>query len=183
MRYVGERGNCQERVMTTAPPAVPTDYATLTVAQQNAFWLNEFKAYRGTVTPAWVKSNADLKPYAGMTAVQMYQALASKYPKATPQQRGSTVYQVWLGAGLAQAVGGVAVAAGTATGAVNTGVLTGLPSWQTAIGAFIGDLTSASLWIRAAKIIGGGAILLVGVAKLSGAGGIAAKAVKAAPLL
>jgi hypothetical protein len=169
--------------MSAAPPSVPTDYATLTVAQQNAFWLNEFKAYGGTVTPAWVKSNADLKPYAGMTAVQMYQALASKYPKATPQQRGSTVYQVWLGAGLAQAVGGVVTATGAATGAVATGVATGIPSWEGAIGSFLGDLTSASLWIRAAKIIGGGAILLIGVAKLSGAGGIAAKVVKAAPLL
>jgi hypothetical protein len=56
-------------------------------------------------------------------------------------------------------------------------------TWEEALKSFLGDLTSQNAWIRAAKIIGGGAILLIGVAKLSGAGGIAAKVVKAAPLL
>lgn len=46
---------------------------------------------------------------------------------------------------------------------------------------------SQNLWVRAAKISIGGAILLVGLAKLTGAdkaiGGVAAKAVKVAPFL
>jgi hypothetical protein len=169
--------------LTTNQPTPPSNYASLTTAQQNAFWESTFKAYPGTVSAAWVKSNPSLKPYAGDTAVGMYEALAKTYPAASPQQRGSTVYQVWLGAGTAQAVGDIIGATGTAVGAVATGVATGLPSWETAIAGFLGDLTSANTWVRAAKILIGGALLIVGAAKLTGAGGLAAKAVKIAPLL
>lgn len=52
---------------------------------------------------------------------------------------------------------------------------------------FLGGLTSANLWIRVAKVIAGGVILIVGLVKLTGledkAGGIVQTAVKAAPLL
>jgi hypothetical protein len=169
--------------VTTNQPTPPSNYASLTTAQQNAFWISAFQSYPGTVTAAWVKSNASLKPYQGETAVGMYNALAKQFPTASPQQRGSTVYQVWLGAGTAQAVGDIIGATGTSVGAVATGVATGIPSWEGAIGTFLGDLTSASLWVRIAKVLIGGAMLLVGIAKLTGAGGIAAKAVKVAPLL
>jgi len=61
---------------------------------------------------------------------------------------------------------------------------------STAIGTvenFLQGLTSRNLWIRVAKITIGGAILIVGLAKLTGAdkavGGLASKAVKVAPLL
>jgi hypothetical protein len=149
----------------------------------DAFWIGTFESYPGTVTAAWVKTNASLKPYEGLSAVGMYDALGKKYPSATPQQKGSTVYQVWLGAGTAQAVGDIIGATGTAVGSVATGVATGLPSWEGSLGSFLGDLTSASTWIRVAKVIVGGAMLLVGIAKLTGASGIAASAVKIAPLL
>jgi hypothetical protein len=162
--------------VTTNQPTPPT-------GDTDAFWIKTFQAYPGTVTAAWVKSNASLKPYQGLTAVGMYNALAKTYPGASPQQKGSTVYQVWLGAGTAQAVGDIIGATGAATGAVATGVATGLPSWETAIGTFLGALSSASTWIRVAKVAVGGAMLLVGIAKLTGAGGVAAKAVKIAPLL
>jgi len=95
--------------MSIAPITVPANYAKLTTAQQNSFWVNALGKFPGTVSTAWVKSNADLKPYQGDTAVEMYGKLAAEYPEATPQQRGSTVYQVWLGAGLAQAVGDSAI--------------------------------------------------------------------------
>jgi hypothetical protein len=173
--------------MATTPPAVPANYASLTTAQQNAFWVATFKTYPGTVTAAWVKSNADLKPYQGLSAVGMYNALAVKFPSASPQQRGSTVYQVWLGEGITQAVGQIAVATGAATGAAAQGVATGIPSWEGGIGSFLGDLTSANLWIRAAKIGIGGAILIVGLAKLTGSdqklGKAVSAGVKVAPLL
>jgi hypothetical protein len=172
--------------MSVAPIVVPTDYAKLTTTQQNVFWVKALGEFPGDVSAAWVKSNPDLKPYQGDSAVVMYDKLATAYPKATPQQRGSTVYQVWLGAGLAQALGDAAVAGATATGAVAQGVATGIPSWEGAIGNFIAALSSASTWIRVAKVIGGGVILIVGLAKLTGADQHAAtlgKAVKLAPLL
>jgi hypothetical protein len=169
--------------VTTNQPTPPSNYASLTTAQQNAFWVKTFDGYPGSVTAAWVATNPSLKPYQGLSAVGLFQKLGTVYPTSSPQQRGSTVYQVWLGAGTAQAVGDIIGATGTAVGAVATGVATGLPSWEGAIGTFLGDFTSASLWIRAAKVIIGGALLLVGVAKLTGAGGVAAKAVRLAPLL
>lgn len=62
-----------------------------------------------------------------------------------------------------------------------------LPNPLSALESLLGDLTSANLWIRVAKVIAGGVILTVGLIKLTGAdktaGGIAAKAVKVAPLL
>ena len=52
---------------------------------------------------------------------------------------------------------------------------------------FLTRLTDASLWIRVAKVTVGGVILVVGLIKLTGAdqkiGGVAEKAVKAAPFL
>jgi hypothetical protein len=171
--------------VTTNQPTPPSNYASLTTAQQNAFWISTFQAYPGTVTAAWVASNSSLKPYQGLTAVGLYEKLGTQFPTASPQQKGSTVYQVWLGAGTAGAIGDIIGATGTAVGAVATGVSTAsiLPSWTNGLTSLLGDLTSASLWIRIAKVIIGGAMLLVGIAKLTGASGVAAKAVKVAPLL
>lgn len=61
--------------------------------------------------------------------------------------------------------------------------LTGLE----AIGGFFASLSEPHLWWRVAKVVIGGVLLLVGLAKITGAdkkiGGLAAKAVKVAPLL
>lgn len=52
---------------------------------------------------------------------------------------------------------------------------------------FLSTLGEANTWIRVAKVVAGGLILIVGLLKLTGAdkaiGGAAAKAVKVAPLL
>lgn len=52
---------------------------------------------------------------------------------------------------------------------------------------FLSTLGEANTWIRIAKVVAGGMILIVGLLKLTGAdkaiGGVAAKAVKVAPLL
>lgn len=68
----------------------------------------------------------------------------------------------------------------------NTGIPNPL-SWEQALAAFLSDLTSANLWIRVAKVTIGGTLLIVGLIELTGQSknvkGIAAKAVKAAPLL
>ena len=55
------------------------------------------------------------------------------------------------------------------------------------ITSFLSMLTDKNLWIRVIKIIAGGAMLIVGLAKLTGAdktaGSLAGKAVRVAPLL
>jgi hypothetical protein len=69
------------------------------------------------------------------------------------------------------------------TGAASTPVTDPITSVEN----FLTGLTSANLWIRAAKIVIGGALLIVGVAHMTGAdkaaGGVLKDAVKAAPLL
>lgn len=57
-------------------------------------------------------------------------------------------------------------------------------SWEQSIQNFIGGITSANLWIRVAKVLAGGVILIVGLAKLTNFDkGLVGTAVKAAPLL
>jgi hypothetical protein len=56
-------------------------------------------------------------------------------------------------------------------------------SWETELGQFLSAISSENTWVRVAKVLIGGAMLLVGIAKLTGAGGVAAKAVRIAPLL
>lgn len=54
----------------------------------------------------------------------------------------------------------------------------------TGVAGFLGGLTSANLWIRVGKVIIGGALILIGVAKMTNVDNKVAKSVvKAAPLL
>ena len=66
-------------------------------------------------------------------------------------------------------------------------VVPGLGSAITSVEGFLSTLGDKNTWIRVVKISLGGAILIVGLLHLTGAdkaiGGIAAKAVKVAPLL
>lgn len=51
------------------------------------------------------------------------------------------------------------------------------------IANFFGDLSQASTWIRIAKVLVGGVLLIVGAARLTGASKVVDTAAKAAPLL
>lgn len=78
--------------------------------------------------------------------------------------------------------GGATAAAQAGAGAAQGG----LSLYQNSIFQFLGQLSSANLWIRVAKVIVGGALLIVGAAKLTGADKQVAtlgKAVAKAPLL
>lgn len=82
----------------------------------------------------------------------------------------------------APAEGAVKQEAGAGNGPVSKGAaaISSAEGLESALG-------NATLWIRVAKVAVGGAILLVGLAKLTGAdkaiGGVASKAVKVAPFL
>jgi len=96
-----------------------------------------------------------------------------------PAGGGSILQQIQagLGAGLKSDVGALGTGARAAQAAKN------IPT----LGSFLAMLTDKNLWIRVVKIIAGGAMLIVGLAKLTGAdktaGSLAARAVKVAPLL
>jgi len=90
---------------------------------------------------------------------------------------------------LEQIQAGLQAGAQTDVGPIGTGTRTAekvkkaIPD----IASFLSMLTDRNLWIRVVKIIAGGAILIVGLAKMTGAdkhaASIAGKAVKLAPLL
>jgi hypothetical protein len=66
------------------------------------------------------------------------------------------------------------------------GAVAGAESDVSSIEGFLSGLTSANLWIRVAKVTIGGAILLVGLIKLTGvlsSNSVAQKTLKVAPLL
>lgn len=141
----------------------------MSAAAQDKFFTTYFAAYGGTVTAAWVKQDAALAPYAGKTALQMYQALKTAFPSATPLQRGSTVFQTWLGQGASSALAQVVGAEATAIGDTATGIQTAsiLPSWADGLASLLGDLTSKALWIRVAEGLLGLLLIAVGVAHMT----------------
>jgi hypothetical protein len=127
--------------------------------------------------------------YNGQTYSQIATSILSSEPGESPEQIAQGVAGQYLQDEAANALDTSVTGAAGALGDVATGIQTAsiVPSWADGLAGFLSDLTSANLWIRVAKIGLGGAILLVGLAKLTGAdqklGGITAKAVKAAPLL
>ena len=164
--------------------AIPTfaELAKMTAAQQDKFFTGYFATFKSTVTAAWVENDPSLAPYEGDTALQMYQALKTAFPTATPLQRGSTVYQAWLTNGIGSTVQKIVGAAGTALGATATGVETAtiLPGWTNPLTTLLSNLTSANTWIRVAEGLLGIILLAVGVARLTHAQNIISTAVKAA---
>jgi hypothetical protein len=137
------------------------------------------KTFKGTVSPAWVKSNPSLKPFKGMTAVQVYYALKKANPKASPLTLGRGVTQIWIGGGLSQALGVVVSEAVTGVNATGTGSVAGLDQTAKTLGIpstgdaclikipYFGGCLMTKTNVRA--IVGGGLILVGGVTLLVGA--------------
>jgi hypothetical protein len=152
--------------------AATPDFAELekmSAAAQNDFFVTYFAAYGGTVTAAWIKQDPSLAPYAGQSALQMYRALAVAYPSATPLQRGSTVFQTFLGQGAGSAISQVITAEGTAVGDTAVGVETAsyVPSWATGLTSLLGDLTNKNTWLRLAEGLLGLLLIAVGLAHMT----------------
>lgn len=57
-----------------------------------------------------------------------------------------------------------------------------ITSWETGIETVTQDLTSAAFWIRAAKVVIGGTLLIVGLAHVTGADNAVARAARNVPL-
>ena len=167
-------------------------------AQQVTTYANDLAQVKGT----YQGDTASLK---GLTWSAVYKKLAAANPTADPH----TLAQAVLGASVAQGlgqdaalVGGtlnqyVAAAGKASAGIGNTPVGHAVQAAGSAVATAVSPITSVvglvnalgdkNLWIRVAKVSIGGTILIVGLVKLTGAdkkiGGMAAKAVKFAPLL
>lgn len=136
----------------------------------------------------------------GLTWDQVYAALYTAGQKTSPPQTPDVIAEDTIALmqteATASGIGTTVTYTGTyATGAVEAAVAgaseaaNSIPgvSALNAIQGFITGLTSANLWIRVAKMVVGSAMLLIGLAKLTGldqkAGSIAATAVKTAPFI
>lgn len=127
-------------------------------------------------------------PLAGKTWAQVYAALyavgQAQTPKATPDAIGIATEELALEEALGLTLGAAETSAGSAVAAAGTGVANAnfLPPWANGLAGFLSNLTTAALWIRIAKVVVGGALLLIGVAHMTGAGGAVAKAARSVPL-
>lgn len=191
----------------TVPSGVPVGKG-LTSAQ----WVTWFQAVAkdNPRLPAYTAKGAVTKTGVSITGdtwdqvyAALYSAAQAVSPPQTPDQVAKDTIALMEIQAVASGIGSTvtftgafatesvkAVTAGAA--AVGSAIpgLSVLGSVQDAIatlGGFLRGLTSASLWIRVVKVIAGGVILTVGLVKMTGfdqkAGGVAAKAVKLAPLL
>jgi hypothetical protein len=127
--------------------------------------------------------------YNGQTYSQIATSILNSEPADSAEQIAQGVAGQYLQDEAANALDTSVTGAAGALGDVTTGVETAsiVPSWSSGLAAFLSDLTSANLWIRVGKVAIGGAILVVGIAKLTGTdqklGSAVSTGVKYAPLL
>ena len=74
-----------------------------------------------------------------------------------------------------------AAAAAIGTSAVNT-VTNAVAPWASGLTQFLANITSSTLWIRIAKVVAGGVLMIVGLAHITGASNAVALAARKAPL-
>lgn len=159
------------------------------------------KGYTPAQWEAWVKANSNAKAPAytgtaktdlgtalhGLTWDKVYAALYAAGQKKKPPQSADEVgleTQV-LAATEGVAIGVQAGATGSANAVEESGnaaAATNFAPWATGLGNILGALTSATLWIRVAKVVVGGALLIIGVAHMTGASNAVAQAARKAPL-
>lgn len=163
-----------------AAPALPIGKG-YTAAQWEA-WLNA--NVKGTVASSVTYQGTQLK---GKTWGQVYQVIyaygLTKGVTAPDDAAAATEEYIVLdsiGADTASLAQGVA----NATSDTATGVSTAsyVPSWASGLTSLLGALTSANLWIRVAKVIVGGTLLIVGLVHITGAGGAAADIARKVPV-
>lgn len=126
----------------------------------------------GPTTRADAEKQAAAKLLAGPFATN---AEASKW--ADSYNRNPNTVQA--GSGLSPSTGTTKAGAGQPPGASAIPALTnGIPS----LGQFINDLSASSTWLRVAKVIIGGGLLLFALAHMTGADNAAATVIKRLPL-
>jgi hypothetical protein len=140
--------------------------------------------------PGTYKGN--LKQYDGETWSSLYKKLARKYPSVDVQQLADAVLGIEAAQKLGTDVAGSDAQLSKFLNATGPSIEQGIAkvpgvsvlSGIGAVGQFFNDLRDPTVWIRVGKILVGGVLLLVGLAKMTGFDkGIAGKAVKVAPLL
>jgi hypothetical protein len=156
-------------------------------------WVSYFAKFT-TVNPKMPRYTGTNPAAKGKTWDGVYKAMWAAgqklNPKATPDQVAQAEIELIQVQAVAQGIGAVVTVTGNLPEQSVKSITQGASEFAapiTGLLGFLGDITSANLWIRVAKVAVGGTILIVGLLKLTGAdktaGSIASKAVKVAPLL
>lgn len=137
-------------------------------------------AYLNATYGGYKYSNTAKTPYQGMTAAQIYAQVAAQNPGASPYNIAVATADLLLSSGVASTIGAAANTAGQVVGDTATGVASA--SYLPGLTSLLGALTDKNLWVRAAKVIIGGALVLIGLAHMTGADNAVAVAARKAPL-
>lgn len=156
----------------SSPSGSPGLAANATKAQALAY----LKANYGKVK----YHDAAKTPYEGMSYSQLYSYIEHRNPTASPHDIAVAVADLLLSSAIGSALQ-QGVNSGTgAIGAAATGVQTA--DYGFTLSSLLSALTSASTWVRVAKVVVGGALLLIGVAHMTGAADAVSVAARRVPL-
>lgn len=155
-----------------APASLP---ANASQAQALAYLQANFKN---------VYHNTAKTPYEGKNASQIYAYLSARNPGASPHDLAVATADLLLSSAVGSTVGAAASTAGAAVGDAAAGISQAsfLPSWADGLAGLLSALTARNLWIRAAKVVIGGALVLVAFAHMTGADNAIAATARKAPL-
>jgi hypothetical protein len=152
-------------------------------APTDAYFEGILSKYGGVYTAN--PSAPKLNQYAGLTAVEMYQAL--RKTGDSPTLAAAIVYEAWLGEGIGRGVVKAVSAGGAAVGDSAKGTATGLTAFAGgpfgSITSFIGLLETPATWLRIAEGAVGILLIATAVSHMSGAGSAIGKAARALPLV
>lgn len=152
-----------------------------------AQWEAWFNANSSPANPRYTgTAKAGVTPLAGKTWAQVFAAIYAN-EHVTPDQAGSATDALAAEEAIAVGAGAAASGAGAATAATAAGVSSAsyLPSWLNGLaglGKFLDNLANANLWIRVAKVVAGGAAMIIGLAHISGASNAVAQAARKVPV-
>jgi hypothetical protein len=152
--------------------AAPTLAANATEAQALAYLNAEYGSYKYT--------NTAKTAYQGKTAAQIYAYLKAQNPAAAPYSLAVASADLIVSSEVGQ---GVAAGVSTGTSALGdtaTGVATA--NYGFALSSLLAALTSKNLWVRVGKVVIGGALVIIGLAHMTGASGAVATIARKAPL-
>lgn len=124
----------------------------------------------------------------GAAAGKAYAEYNASNPGNTPYMNAQAFADIVALEGLQKALTAVGTGVGTAQGQVITGAEKGaiqITSWEQgleAVGRFFASLGEANTWIRIAKVLIGGVLLVVGLVHITGADNAVASAARKVPL-
>lgn len=155
--------------MAAAPTLASNATQAQALAYLNAFW--------GSAK----FTSATASPYQGMTAAQVYATIAAAHPGTSPYEIAVAASDVMLSSAVGSTIGAGVNTATTALGDTATGVATA--NYGFTLASLLSALTSKATWVRVAKVIVGGGLLLIGIAHMTGASDAVSTAARKVPVI